>query len=435
LQVNGRASLQGGALRPMMLGAAMLGQNYRVLSATGGLEGRFATVEGNLSTPFLSFAARYGASAIDVAIARGAPLASAATSRNQRSIATAADATPDANLLPQRLTSLAPAQLPAALDPLGGELHASARTLLLQDTQVLRDAALTRARDGQDAFTSQMLADGRRGLWADVQQSERRVDSDGNASAARLSGSSLLMGYDHRFDGGWQFGVLGGGGRSNLFVREGQDRAIVRARHAGLHLGRRWGGLGLRMGAGYSWQDLRSQRRAAIAGQVDPRARYDANSSQWFAELGYRFDGAHGGLEPFVQYAALRLRSDAAQEAGGAEALSIASARQVVGLWSGGLRFNLDLAAREQPQRWLSLRGSLAYQQAEGDLTPAARVQWQDGPSFNVWGVPLARHSTVSTLGVAARLSRNSLLTFDWRGAFAEQARDTGFGARYSLRF
>ncbi|HYG05347.1 MAG TPA: autotransporter domain-containing protein, partial [Stenotrophomonas sp.] len=436
LQVNGRASLQGGTLRPTLLGAtAMLGQNYRVLNASGGVEGRFATVDGSLPTPFLSFAARYAASTIDVAIARGLPLVSAAITRNQRSIAAAADATPDANLLPQRLTSLAPAQLPAALDALGGELHASARALLLQDTQLLRDAALTRARNGQDAFTAQSLSEGRRGAWADVQQSERRTDDNGNASSARLSADSLLVGYDHRLQSGWQLGVLGGGGKGSLRVREGQDRARVRSRHAGLHLGRRWGALGLRMGAGYSWQDLRTQRSTAIAGQPDPRARYDADTAQWFAELGYRVDGTRGGIEPFVQYTGLRLSSDAAQEAGRAQALSIASAQQTISLWSGGLRFNLDLAARDQPQRWLSLRGSVAYQQADGDLTPAARMQWQDGPAFTVWGVPLARLSSVATLGVAARLSRSSLLTFDWRGAFARRGRDTGIGVHYSLRF
>jgi len=434
VQVQGQAQLQGGTLRlvPTAAGTA-LGQRWRVLAASRGVSGQFAAIEGALpATPFLALSARYASDAVDAQVGRGLPLASAARTPNQRSVATAVDATPDAHPLPQRLTQLQPWQLPGALDPLSGELHASLRALLLQDSQGLRDAALARARDGQDAFSAQAATDAGHGLWADIQQGQRRLDGDGNADAARLSGNTALAGYDHAFDSGWRAGLLGGAGRSSAQLRARQDRAEVKARHAGLHVGRHWGGWAARAGIAHSWQDVRTRRQAA---DTTAQARYDVATSQWFAELGYRFERDRGGIEPFLQYAGLHLRSDGAQERDSQAALAIARARQNLRLWTGGMRFGVDLAARGQQQQWLSLRGSLAYQRANGDLTPTARMQWQQGPGFTVWGVPLARRSTLAALGIAARLSPRSLLQLDWRGTFASHARDHGVGARYSLRF
>ena len=437
LQVEGRARLQGGTLRlvPTAVGVA-LGQRWRVLAARS-LVGRFATVEGAPS-PFLAFTANYEGDAVQAQLGRGRPLASAARTRNQRSVAGAVDRTPDRHVLPQRLTQLQLAQLPAALEPLSGELHASMRTLLLQDTQGPRDVALARARHGQDAFTAQSAAGRGHGLWADVHQSRQRLDGDGNADSATLSGSIALVGYDQAFDSGWQAGLFGGGGKRGAQARAAQDRADVKTTHAGLHVSQRWGRLGARAGVAHSWQQVRSRRQVPVVGQAGAaaaQARYEANTSQWFAELGYRWERARGGVEPFLQYAGLRLRSDAVQERGGHAPLAVAAAKQAVGLWSGGLRFGFDLAARGQVQDWLSLRGSLAYQRAYGDLTPAAQMQWQQGPGFTVWGAPLAKRSTLAALGIAARLSEHGLLELNWRGALASRARDNSLGLRYSMRF
>ncbi len=437
LQVDGQAHLQGGTLRLLPTGpGVLLGQRWRVLGARN-VAGRFAVVEGGLSTPFLAFVASYEGNAIQAQVGRGRLLTSAARTDNQRSVAGAVDRTPDRHVLPQRLTQLQPAQLPAALDPLSGELHASVRALLLQDTQGPREAALGRARHGQDAFTAQSAKGRGHGLWADVRQDQQRLDGDGNADRATLSGSTALVGYDQAFESGWQAGLFGGGGKRSAQARAALDRAEIKATHVGLHVSQRWGRLGARGGLVHSWQRAQPAPGAGCqaAGAATAQSRYEANTSQWFAELGYRLQRAHGGIEPFLQYAGLRLRSDAAQEQGGQAPLAVAAAKQAVGLWSAGLRFGFDLAARGQVQDWLSLRGSLAYQRASGDLMPAARMQWQEGPHFTVWGTPLAKRSTLASLGLAARLSEHGLLELNWRGAFASRARDNSVGLRYSMRF
>ncbi len=436
LQVNGRARLQGGALWLGDPGIdTTLGQQWRVLQATQGVEGGFSALTGYTpATPFLAMTARYSGDAVDVVVGRGAALASAARTRNQREVAAAVDAGADLHPLTQRLTRLMPAQLPAALAPLDGELHASLRTLLLQDSESVRDTALARARGDTLATTG-----GRDAWWVDVRQRERRLPGDGNAGAARLDGGTWLAGYDHRFEDGWTLGALGGSGEATARWQARPDRADVHALHLGLQAGRRWQAWAWRVGAAYSWQDVRSRREgpamAGAAGVSSSSARYDVDTLQWFTELGYRIGGRRGEVEPFLQYAGVRLRGDAAQEHGGAVPLSIARATQDVGLWRGGVRAGVDVASRGQREHWLGLRGELAYQQADGDLTPAARLHWQDGAAFTTWGAPLARQAVSASLGVSARLSANSLLALDWRGIFADNAHDTVIGARYSLRF
>ena len=99
------------------------------------------------------------------------------------------------------------------------------------------------------------------------------------------------------------------------------------------------------------------------------------------------------------------------------------------------MRFNSDLAATGQAQNWLSLRGSLAYQRASGDLSPMVSANWNEGGKFTVAGAPLARNATLVDVGLAARLSANSLLELGYNGMLANGAHDTGVNARFSLQF
>ena len=83
----------------------------------------------------------------------------------------------------------------------------------------------------------------------------------------------------------------------------------------------------------------------------------------------------------------------------------------------------------------LSLRGSLAYQHAGGDRFPVANAAWSGGGNFAVVGTPLARNAVLTELGVAARLSANSLLELGYTGTQADEGHDSGVNARFSVQF
>ena len=437
VNVAGSASIEGGTLKLVQTGGNfLLGQSYTLLTAAGGLSGAFDAIDASLVSPFLNPVARFSGTNLQLAVERGQTLASAARSNNQKAVAAAADSLADADGLLQRLVLLSAEQAPSAFDQLSGEIHASAKSLLVQNARGLRDSALERARHGQDAFTSQAEGESGIGAWADIQHGSSRLDGDGNAAQARLSGNTSLVGVDMQSDGGWRLGLLGGTGRADINVGERASKAEVDAKHAGAYVGQHWGGLALRAGYTQSWQTLKTHRTVAFTGlQERADAKYDAEVKQAFVEAAYRFGFGRAGLEPFAQFAQVRVDTDAARENGGQSALVLSSDSTKANLSSVGLRFNSDLAATGQAQNWLSLRGSLAYQRASGDLSPMVSANWNEGGKFTVAGAPLARNATLVDVGLAARLSANSLLELGYNGMLANGAHDTGVNARFSLQF
>ncbi|WP_250061368.1 autotransporter domain-containing protein [Stenotrophomonas mori] len=438
LDVSGTALIEGGTLMllPSGDGTFLLGQQYTLLTAAGGLSGAFEAVDASGLSPFLKPSALFSANRLQLAIERGQALASAATTRNQKPVATALDSMADSSGLLQRLVLLSAPQAATAFDQLSGEIHASAKSLLAQDSRAVRDSALARARHGQDAFSAQNAADPGLGAWVEVEQSNSRLEGDGNATQARLSGNTTLVGADLQTDSGWRFGLLGGTGRSTLRVAGRSSKAEVDSRHVGAHAGRQWGGFGLRAGYAQSRQTLETHREVVFTGLSERAdAKYDADLKQAFVEAGYRFAFGRNELEPFAQFAQVRIRTDDARETGGLSALAVRGDSSTTHLSTAGLRFNANLSATGQPQSWLSLRASLAYRHAGGDLTPRTSADWNGGGGFTVEGTPLTRNATLAELGVAARLSARTLLELGYTGMLASDGNDTGMNARLSVQF
>lgn len=437
LQVNGRATLLGGTVRVFQgPGTYLLGQRYGILSATSGVDGRFAAIDHSAFSPFLKFDLAYGADKVTVDVVRGASLASAANTHNRRSAAGAVDAQSMDQSLPQRLTQLFPAQALDALDALSGELHASARSVLLEDGRHVREAALARAQAGSGAFDSVGEGESQSAAWIQLLKNGGSLHADGNAGEVGYNGDTSLLGYDYRFGNGWRLGVLGGVGRSDAKLTTRGSRGEVRSLHLGLYLGQNWGGFGLRAGASYARHDIEIERSVNLPGLFDrTRADYDGDTRQVFVEGGYRIARGAWEWEPYAQYAQVRVGSDGFQESGGTAALGGASADQRLDLSTLGLRFNVGLKGAQQERSWLNLRGGIGRRHAGGAETPSATVAWRNGTAFDVHGAPLAEDATVFEAGLAARVGGNGLLEFSYSGQWADEARDHAVNARYTLQF
>lgn len=119
VKVSGSATIEGGTLKLVQAGSnLLLGQQYTLLTAAGGLSGAFTTLDASGVSPFLKPTAALSANGLQLAIVRGQALASAARSANQKAVATAADGLADGNGLLQRLVVLSADQAPAAFDQL-----------------------------------------------------------------------------------------------------------------------------------------------------------------------------------------------------------------------------------------------------------------------------------------------------------------------------
>lgn len=431
IRVEGTATLEGGTVMVWPAqGTYLLGQRFEILSASGGVNGQFAAVNQAAFSPFLRFGLSYAAQQVNLDVQRGASLASAAGTYNQRSAAMAADALAIGQGLPQPLTQLFPAQAMAALDGLSGESYATLQSVLVDSGRALRDAALARARSGRADFAAAT-----HGAWIDAIKTGGTLDRDGNAARTEYNGQTTLVGYDYRFANGWRVGVLGGVGRNDTDSALGDDGRI-KSRHAGAYVGQNWGGFGVSAGLSYSDHEIDLKRRVGFDGFADrTRSGYDADSRQGFVEGRYRFDAGAWEFEPYAQFAQVRVSGNGFQEAGGAAALSGRSRDSRLDLSTVGLRFNVDLQAASQDRSWLSVRGAVGRRHAGGDVTPSAAVAWRGGDAFVVHGAPLAENATLFEAGLAARVSANGLLELNYGGQFADEARDHSVNARYSLRF
>jgi len=434
LQVTGVANLLGGTVRVVQApGEYLLGQSYDILAADGGITGRFDAVDASLVSPFLAFDLGYGSNAVMLDVARGMALAEAAQTRNQRAVAASADALADSDPLLLTLTQLFPEQAVAAFDALSGELHASTRSALVEDSRQVREVALDRAQprlsptDDGEAVTA---------AWAQAYGSGGTLRSDGNAGQVDRNGGGVLVGVDHRFAGGWSVGALGGTGRSDLGVPSRASSADVDSRHLGVYAGNHWGDLSLRAGVSHASHQVDSERRVAFADIAQTLvADYDASSTQAFVEGAYRFGGDGWTLAPYAQVAHVEVDSDGFGEAGGSTALEVAGSDTATLLSTVGLRFDLGLSGAQQAADWLHLRGGLGWRHADGDLVSTARANWSGAQAFTVAGAPMAESSAVLETGVAAWLSPRSLLELNYSGQYADEARDHGVNLRWSMQF
>ncbi len=437
LHVTGTANLLGGTLVASSLpGTYLLGQQYRILSANGGIDGTFDTLDASSVSPFLSLSLLYGADAIDLNVARGAALATAAQSPNQLATAGALDALSNDNTLLLPLTQLSEAEAPAAFDQLSGEIHTSAQQVLLDSGRLVRDAAIARASTGQDVFRGQRDDDANTGAWVEIQRQGGRIAGDGNAARTQYSGTAALVGVDHQFDGGWRVGAFGGVGSTDFDVRQRGSKGDADTRHVGVYGAQAWGGLGVRAGYSYAWHELDIERDVRFAGyDAGVHGRYDATAWQAFAEVGYRFGNDTWELEPYLQYAHIALDHDAFAEDGGTAALQGNSGDSRVDLGTAGLRFNVNLRGSAQEQSWLSLRGNLGYRHAGGDQVRATQLSFDGSNWYDARSAAITDEAALVELGIAARTSTNSLLELGYSGVLADEARDHGANARFSVQF
>lgn len=432
LAVAGKARIEGGriAVDPTP-SIEQLGQQFTILTAAKGIEGRFAIPAA--PSPFLTLITGYTPTSASIMLGRGAPLASAAATANQRAVAAAADGLDNRRPLLRRMLTLSSPNARQAFDQLSGEVHASTRSLLVESARIPRETVLARAGQSGEAFAADKDAPAQ-GLWARVDHQSDRLDSNGNAAAARFDGNLLLAGYDIQLDSGWTLGAMLGHGKGETKVADRQSRAKVQANHIGLYLGQHWGPWGLGAGYVHSKQQVKSQRSLVMPGlQETLTSKYDTHTDQAFVEGTYRWSNGSVALEPFLQYAYVRQGKTRFAETGGLAALEGGSPVQDVHLGTAGLRWEAALGGPNPGA--LSLRGQLAYQQASREFTPTLAAKWSGADVFQISGAPLARNATLAGVSLLARPSRNTELEFGYAGAFSRRGRDGSINARFEWKF
>jgi outer membrane autotransporter protein len=454
IKVNGTATLATGAGLSVVnyTGSPyVLGQRYTILTSTG-LTGTYGFPE-QVLTPFLSLRDSYDARNAYLTVVQTQTAGSIGTSPNEVEVGKSIDSLPGGD--PVQSGVLNQASIDAAqraLNQLSGEIHASAKTALIEDSWLLRAAINDRLRSAFGSVGSVTLNYGysadlapsvrgpmplpqtdRFAVWGQGYGSWGRTDSDGNAARLKRSTGGFLVGADAAVFDNLRFGVVAGYSRSDFDVNSRLSSGESDNYHLGLYGGGQWGALNLRAGASYTWHDIETRRAvtSAFLGSI-PRASYDAATAQVFGEVGYRIELGRAAFEPFAGLAYVNLHSDGFSEAGAATALTGRGDDTGVGYSTLGLRAatSLDLQGMA-----VTLRGGLAWRHAFGDVDPKATLAFAGSSTFTVAGLPIARDAAMVEAGLDLAIARNATLGVSYTGQLAEDAQDHSFKGVLAVRF
>ncbi|MBB1624698.1 autotransporter domain-containing protein [Achromobacter sp. UMC71] len=459
--VAGRANLLGGSV----LHAGPDGNfapyaTYTILTAAGGVNGRFDDVRSNYA--FLTPSLGYGANDVTLTLQRrdtgsGAiRFADAARSGNQRAVANALDSLPVSNALHQRILTLPDGAPPAAFDNLSGEAHASVGSALYSGASTVRSTPFKYLRAGlaaprlpgaptalagaSDAAppAGALPASGALPAWAEIIGNWQTLGGDGNAAKTTQRTGGLFVGADRAMGSGWRLGAALGYTDSNIEVEGRSSKSDVSAYSATLYGGKAFDAgaakVNLLLGAAYTWNDISTRRIINTAGMDQTlKANYGASTSQLFTEIGYaRPVGGGVTLEPFAGLAWADTRTRGFSESGGDAALSGRAKREDQTSTTLGLRAQTEVNLG----RWQgAARASLGWRHAFGDVNPATTLAFQDSQAFTVSGLPIARDTALIELGGDVALSRTASLGVSYGGQFGGGNRENSASVRLNWRY
>ncbi|KAF1019100.1 MAG: Extracellular serine protease [Pseudomonas sp.] len=446
LNVGGTANL-GGSLTVANL-AGGNGQ-YTVVSATGGINGTFAS-NNLMNSAFLNSSLDYGASQVTLSVSRnGNAFADVAASSNQRGVATALESAGAPTSLRDNILPLDRQAAQSAFDSLSGEIHASTATVLIEDSRYIRDAVNDRMRQPDcsreddprrtlaPTANQQLTSEGCQGQavgW--IRAIGGWGDYDGSSSHASVDRdlSGFMLGVDRALDDQWKVGIAAGYTRSSIDAHRRQSDASVDSYHLATYLGYQMDAFAARLGASYTWHDIDTKRDVQV-GSYDDRlkAKYKARSAQVFGEVGYAIDAGGIALEPFAGLAYVNYDSDSAREKGGDGRLKASVDQDVTFSTVGvraGKRIKLDNGSEITP------RLSVGWRHAFGDTKPDADARFiAGGAGFSTEGVPIARDAAVVEAGVDLAVGQSGKLGVGYSGQLSSENRDHGVVLSFSMGF
>ncbi len=419
---------------------------YTILTADTAVNGTFGSVSEDFA--FLDAALGYDANNVTLTLTRNSSdFTSAAVTGNQTATASAVENLGSGNAVYDEVVALSGAAARAAFDNLSGEVHASTNTLLVQQGRFGRHAVNNRIRGafgGLAAGDVPMIAFNGAGeapgnsvgvtAWGQAYGGwgETR-GGDGKAQMDHTSGG-FFLGLDADVFDGWRAGILAGYGKASFDVDSRASSGDADSYHLGAYGGRRFGALGLHLGAGYAWHDVSTTRNVTVGGLSNTlTADYAASTAQVFGEVGYMLDTPFARIEPFAGAALIHQNSDGFTETGGASALTVGSTSQTLGVTTLGARLERQIATNGAFSATVS--GSVGWRHALGDLDAVSTMRFAGGNAFDISGTPLDRDTALIEAGLAFGLGEGVTVSAGYNGELGATASDHGFNARLSARF
>jgi outer membrane autotransporter protein len=140
-----------------------------------------------------------------------------------------------------------------------------------------------------------------------------------------------------------------------------------------------------------------------------------------YTEFGYKAALGDTMLEPFVNLAHIRVKTDAFSEAGGSAALSVEEGTINTTTTTLGLRAARVVALGESTTK---VRGMIGWQHAFGDTATTSTARFLTGDSFTTFNTRRDKNALVVEAGMDFGLGTNATFGLSYRGRIAADARD-----------
>ena len=449
VNVLGQVNIAGGTISVQKAGGVYLpGTRWAILHASDGVTGSFTSITENL--PYVGLTQGYDINNVYLDIKRNdTAFCLSEFTFNQCSTANGAESLGEGNALYDVIASQGDGASAAyAFDQLSGEIHASARTAMIDDSRYVREAMNDRLRGafgsiggvpaqgyGGSAPTPSFAPSG----WIQGFGAWRTFASDGNAARMSQSTGGFFTGLDGAIGENWRVGVLGGYSRTNFAVDGRFSSGKIDNYHVGAYAGTEWGSLTFRTGAAYTRHDISTDRSVVFTGFADRlTANYSAQTAQIFGELGYRIhlgETALGNvsLEPFASLAHVHVPTTGFNEQGGIAALSGKSDSFDQTFTTLGLRAQTDFELDNGVK--VTARGTAGWRRAAKNAPPKAKLNFAGGTVFDVAGVPMAPDSLVLEAGFDAKVSKSMTIGTSYVGQISGTQKAHGFKASLSWKF
>ncbi|MEJ6816153.1 autotransporter domain-containing protein [Pseudomonas sp. LF-5] len=416
---------------PTLLSSAetqsLLGRQYDILQAAGGIQGRFGAVLPNYL--FIGGSLDYSGNGIQLDIERNSTaFASVGQTPNQRAVAAAVEGLGAGNSVYESL--LLAADAPAAqhaFQQLSGEIYPALGSMLINDSRQLRDALGERLHDASAAHSNGWIK--ALGAWG-------TTDSSHDTAGYSTSIGGLLAGVDGALDEQTRIGLVTGYSDSSLSMGSGtHSSAKVDSYHLGAYAGHETGAWRLSTGAAYSWHRAdvkRDLQYGNVSGKQ--KAKVDASTTQVFGEAAYRLHLQPLALEPFANLAYVHLDTEGFREKGNAAALKSTGDQRDAVLSTLGVRvlktFNLSA------QQSLDVSGHLGWQHSLSAIDSGQHLRFASGGTpYSVESSALLRDAALVGVQAGLALSKDVRVNLDYTGQLSSREKSHGVGLSLNWQF
>ena len=333
----------------------------------------------------------------------------------------------------KELANLKPGRLGAVLEQLAGSQNANLATATQNSMKQLNASLLSAMRQLSDDASP-----GR--VWVQSLGTAGKLDTQNGSAGLQQRTQGLMLGSDWSVGNTWRVGVIGAKSASDLSAK--RFKGELDSWHLGGYAVRQDGPLALRLGAIYSshaGQTKRSIDFDFVEYREQAKGKYNAQSQNAFAELGYVLDKGSFSVEPFSGVGYQRYHRDRYKEKGGISALNVGAQTQENLSSTFGLRlvsaFTLDNQMALKPHL------STSWKHLYGDVSSTVRQSsaWVKRPGFNsdfsIEGTSLDRDSLALHSGLDLALSAQHTVGLAYTAEVGSNSRNQGVTGQWTLAF